>query len=82
MESMKDILNRMVEEEYSGVMNYEKLINDLTEKHDKYVETVKGIQKQEIIHAIELANIMIDMGFKEPKVVSELTEIIHKKGYV
>lgn len=80
MAELEGILQKQVEDEFKGVLMYDEIIEEFVRKKDtikdsdKYIETLRGIQKQQAIHCLELVNMIIDLGFKEPAIVQKLED--------
>lgn len=80
MAELEGMLHKQVEDEFKGVLTYDEIIEEFVRKKDtikdadKYIETLRGIQKQQAIHCLELVNMVIDLGFKEPAIVQKLED--------
>ena len=80
MAELEGMLQRQVEDEFKGVLIYDEIIEEMVRKKDaikdadKHIETLRGIQKQQAIHCLELVNMIIDLGFKEPAIVQKLED--------
>lgn len=87
MEKLEKMLDDQVTDEFKTVLFYDKIIGRMTEKReeikdvDKHIEALRRIQKEQSIHELELLDMILDMGFKEPKIIGELGEFIKVKEY-
>lgn len=79
--TLEQILDKQVEDEFRGVLEYDELIEKMPKEHIKHVETLRNIQKQQAIHVLELTNMAIDMGFPEPKIIQKLEDFFKIKEY-
>lgn len=79
---LEDLLDDQVTDEYSAVIKYDEILEKMPREHKDHIEMLRGIQRQQSVHALELASIMMDMNFREPKMVKKLEEFIDKKGYI
>ena len=80
MAELEEMMHKQVEDEFKGVLMYDEIIEEFVRKKDtikdsdKHIETLRGIQKQQAIHCLELVNMIIDLGFKEPAIVQKLED--------
>lgn len=87
MEQLEAMLQNQVEDEFRGVLKYDEIIEEFVRHKDKindadkYITTLRGIQKQQATHCLELVNMVMDLGFKEPTVVQKLEDYYKIEGY-
>ncbi len=81
MDNLEQMLDKQVEHEFAGVLEYDEIIEKMPKEHTQHVDMLRQIQKEQSIHMLELVNMIMDMGFKEPKIIQELEEFVKKKGY-
>lgn len=80
-------LNKQVEGEFKGVLFYDEIIEEMVRQKDtikdvdKYIDTLRNIQKQQSIHTLELVDMSMDLGFKEPAIVQQLEDFLKIKEY-
>lgn len=79
---LEDLLDDQVTDEFSAIVKYDEILEKMPKDHTQHIEMLREIQKQQSVHGLELANIMMDMNFREPKMVKKLEEFIDKKGYI
>lgn len=87
MDILEQSLNKQVEDEFKAVLEYDDLIEKMGKERetikdvDKHVHTLRDIQKQQAVHVLELTNMVMEMGFKEPSVIHQLEEFFKIKEY-
>lgn len=81
MDILEQSLNKQVEDEFKAVLEYDELIEKMPKEHTKHIETLRNIQKQQAVHVLELTNMVMEMGFKEPSVIHQLEEFFKIKEY-
>lgn len=79
-DKLEEMLRNQVEDEFKGVLMYDEIVEEMVRNKDtvkdadKHIETLRGIQKQQAVHCLELVNMIIDLGFKEPAIVQKLED--------
>lgn len=87
MDILEQSLNKQVEDEFKAVLEYDELIEKMRKERetikdvDKHVHTLRNIQKDQAVHVLELTNMVMEMGFKEPSVIHQLEEFFKIKEY-
>jgi 5-bromo-4-chloroindolyl phosphate hydrolysis protein len=86
-QSLEKILDEQFSDELSAVLTYHEIVEKMEKEHwtikdvDKHVHTLRDIQKQQAVHALEIANIIMDLGYSEPKRLQELENFLKTKEY-
>lgn len=87
MDHLEKMLNDNVVDELKAVMGYDEIIEEFVrhKEHipgaDKHIETLRRVQKEQAIHCLELVNMIMDMGLKEPRIVQQLENFLKTKDY-
>lgn len=81
MDKLEEMLDKQVEHEFKGVLEYDELIEKMPKEHTKHIETLRRIQKEQSVHTLELVSMVMDMGMKEPKIIQRLEDFIKVKAY-
>lgn len=87
LDHLEKTLNDNVEDEFQAVVGYDDVIEKFVRHRehiksaDKHIETLRRIQKEQSIHSLELVNMMMDMGFKEPAIIQKLEDFLKTKNY-
>jgi hypothetical protein len=87
LEHLEKTLNDNVVDEFKAVVGYDEVIEDfvrhrdIIKSADKHIDTLRRIQKEQSIHSLELVNMMMDMGFKEPAIIQKLEDFLKTKDY-
>lgn len=87
LEHLEKTLNENVQDEFKAVVGYDEVIEEFVRHReviksvDKHIDTLRRIQKEQSIHSLELVNMMMDMGFKEPSIIQKLEDFLKTKDY-
>lgn len=85
--SLESILDEQFGDELNAVLTYHEIVEKMEKERgtvkdvDKHVHTLRDIQKQQAVHALEIANMIMDIGYSEPKRLQELEDFIKGKEY-
>lgn len=86
-EPLEKILDEQFNDELNAVLLYHEIVEKMGKERetikdvDKHVHTLRDIQKQQAIHALEIADMIMDIGFPEPKRIQELEDFFKIKEY-
>lgn len=81
MAELEELIHKQVADEFKGVLKYDEIIEAMPKEHTKQIEVLRSIQKDQAIHTLELVNMAIDMGFREPPIVQQLEDFFKIKDY-
>lgn len=86
LDHLEKTLNENVKDEFQAVVGYDEVIEEFVrhKEHiksaDKHIETLRKIQKEQSIHSLELVNMIMDIGFKEPAIIQQLEDFLKTKN--
>lgn len=81
MAELEEMMHKQVEDEFKGVLKYDELIEKMPKEHTKHIVILRNIQKDQAVHTLELVNMAMDMGFREPPIVQQLEDFFKIKEY-
>lgn len=85
--NLEKALDENVKDEFQAVLGYDEILEEFVrhKEHipsaDKHIDTLRRIQKEQSIHSLELVNMIMDIGFKEPAIVQQLEDFFKVKEY-
>lgn len=84
---LEKILDEQFNDELNAVLAYHEIVEKMNRERetikdvDKHIHTLRDIQKGQAIHGLEIASMIMDIGFPEPKRIQELEEFFKIKEY-
>lgn len=73
---LKDILERMFDDEIKGALEYDEIIEKMPKEHMHHRKTLKEHMITQLGHAADIRVIMMEMGYHEPKNWQKLEDIM------
>lgn len=86
--TLEQALSEQFNDELNAVLEYHEIAEMMNKERatvkdpDKHIGTLRDIQKEQAVHALEIANMIMDLDFKEPKRLQELEDFFHKEQHM
>jgi 5-bromo-4-chloroindolyl phosphate hydrolysis protein len=85
--TLEQILDEQFNDELTAVLEYHEIVEKMNRERssikdvDKHIHTLRSIQKEQAIHGLEIANMIMDLEFREPKRLQELEDFFHREEH-